>query len=53
MARKKSTTQSVIFVSAATLGRSEYLNDRYFSRDYFDYIVVDDYAIIGLSQEAA
>lgn len=50
---EKSTDKSVIFASVATLGRREYLNERYFSRDYFDYIVVDDYAIIGLSQEAA
>ena len=39
----KSTDKSVIFASVATLGRSEYLNERYFSRDYFDYIVVDEF----------
>lgn len=40
---EKSTDRSVIFASIATLGRSEYLNERYFSRDYFDYIVVDEF----------
>ncbi len=40
---EKSTDKSVIFASVATLGRSEYLNDRYFPRDYFDYIVVDEF----------
>lgn len=40
---EKSTDKSVIFASVATLGRSEYLNERYFPRDYFDYIVVDEF----------
>lgn len=40
---EKSTDKSVIFASVATLGRSEYLNDKYFPRDYFDYIVVDEF----------
>lgn len=40
---EKSMDRSVIFASVATLGRSEYLNERYFSRDYFDYIVVDEF----------
>lgn len=40
---EKNTDRSVIFASVATLGRSEYLNERYFSRDYFDYIVVDEF----------
>ena len=40
---EKSMDKSVIFASVATLGRSEYLNDKYFPRDYFDYIVVDEF----------
>ena len=40
---EKNTDRSVIFASVANLGRSEYLNERYFSRDYFDYIVVDEF----------
>lgn len=39
----KCTDKSVIFASVATLGKSEYLNDDYFARDYFDYIVIDEF----------
>ena len=49
----KCTDKSVIFASVATLGRNEYLNNKYFPSDYFNYVVIDEYAIIGLSQEAA
>lgn len=51
--KQKDIDKSVIFASVATLGRNEYLTYEYFSEDYFDYIVIDDYEIIGLSQEAA
>ena len=50
---EKCTDKSVIFASVATLGKSEYLNEKYFAPDYLEYVVIDDYAIIGLSQEAA
>ena len=50
---EKSTDKSVIFASVATLGRSEYLSEKYFAPDYFQYLVIDDYGIIGLSQKAA
>jgi superfamily II DNA or RNA helicase len=43
----------VVFASVATLGRSEYLNEQYFSPDYFQYVVIDEYDIIGLGQKAA
>lgn len=39
----KCTDKSVIFASVMTLGKSEYLNDDYFARDYFDYIVIDEF----------
>lgn len=26
-----------------TLGRTEYLNEKYFTKDYFDYIVIDEF----------
>ena len=42
----------MIFASVYTLGRKEYLTEKYFSEDYFDYIVIDDYAIIGLTRES-
>ena len=41
--KQKDTNKSVIFASVMTLGRKEYLNDKYFSRDYFDYIVIDEF----------
>ena len=40
---QKCTEKSVIFASVATLGRQEYLNETYFSKDYFDYIVIDEF----------
>ena len=39
----KQTDKSVIFASVATLGKEEYLRDAYFSQDYFDYIVIDEF----------
>ena len=39
----KCTDQPVIFASVATLGRPEYLTDHYFEKDYFDYIVIDEF----------
>lgn len=40
---QKNTQQSVIFASVATLGKPEYLNERYFAPDFFDYIVIDEF----------
>ena len=51
--KQKDIDKAVIFASVATLGRKEYLTEDFFAPDYFDYIVIDDYAIIGLSQRAA
>lgn len=39
----KCTDKSVIFASVATLGRPEYLSDEYFTPDYFDYLVIDEF----------
>lgn len=39
----KCTDKSVIFASVATLGRQEYLKEKYFLPDYFDYIVIDEF----------
>ncbi|MCI8821250.1 MAG: DEAD/DEAH box helicase family protein [Lachnospiraceae bacterium] len=41
--RQKDTGKAVIFASVATLGKDTYLSDDYFSRNYFDYIVVDEF----------
>ena len=51
--KQKDTDKSVIFASVATLGRNEYLTKDFFAPDYFDYLVIDEYDIIGLSREAA
>lgn len=40
---EKSTDRSVIFASVATLGRSEYLSEKYFAPDYFQYLVIDEF----------
>ena len=39
----KCTDKSMIFALVATLGRSEYLNNKYFASDYFNYIVIDEF----------
>jgi superfamily II DNA or RNA helicase/HKD family nuclease len=39
----KDTDKSVVFASVATLGRAEYLKKEYFPKDYFDYIVIDEF----------
>lgn len=41
--KEKETTKSVIFASVGTLGKKEYLQESYFSSEYFDYIVIDEF----------
>ena len=41
--KQKDTDKSVIFASVATLGRNEYLTEDFFSPDYFDYLVIDEF----------
>lgn len=40
---QKDTDKAVIFASVATLGKAIYLKEAYFSPDYFDYIVIDEF----------
>ena len=40
---QKDTKNSFIFALVQTLGKDEYLSEEYFPRDYFDYIVVDEF----------
>ena len=40
---EKCTDKPAIFASVFTLGRSEYLDKKYFAPDYFDYIVIDEF----------
>jgi superfamily II DNA or RNA helicase/HKD family nuclease len=39
----KDTTSDIIFASVQTLGKKEYLNRDYFIKDYFDYIIIDEF----------
>ena len=40
---QKDTKNSFIFALVQTLGKEQYLNEEYFSKDYFDYIIVDEF----------
>lgn len=39
----KDKDKSMIFALVQTLGKDEYLNEEYFKKDYFDYIVIDEF----------
>lgn len=39
----KDKYKSMIFALVQTLGKAEYLKESYFSRDYFDYIIIDEF----------
>lgn len=41
--KEKTVGKSVVFASVGTLGRSAYLNNKYFPEDYFDYVVIDEF----------
>lgn len=40
---QKDTNNSFIFALVQTLGKDEYLNEEYFPKDCFDYIIVDEF----------
>ena len=39
----KDKDKSMIFALVQTLGKDEYLNEEYFKKDYFDYIIIDEF----------
>ena len=39
----KDNNRDIIFASVQSLGKEDYLNEKYFAKDYFDYIVVDEF----------
>lgn len=41
--KEKSTDKSLIFASVDSLGKQEYLTEEYFTKNYFEYIVVDEF----------
>jgi len=40
---QKDTDKDLTFALVQTLGKTSYLNDNYFKRDYFDYIIIDEF----------
>lgn len=43
MGAEKCTDKPLIFASVASLGKPEYLNEKYFAPDYFNYVVIDEF----------
>lgn len=39
----KDNDKDIVFASVQSLGKDNYLNEYYFPRDYFDYIVIDEF----------
>lgn len=39
----KDTDKDIVFASVQSLGKENYLNEQYFPKNYFDYIVVDEF----------
>nr|WP_308462458.1 DEAD/DEAH box helicase family protein [Clostridium weizhouense] len=39
----KDNNKSMIFALVQTLGKDDYLNEAYFKKDYFDYIIIDEF----------
>ena len=40
---QKDTNKQITFALVQTLGKSAYLNEDYFKRDHFDYIIIDEF----------
>ncbi len=41
--KRKDIDKPVIFASVSTLGKEDYLQEKYFSKEYFDYIIIDEF----------
>ncbi len=39
----KDTDKNIVFALVQTLGKEKYLNEKFFSKDYFDYIIIDEF----------
>lgn len=39
----KDTNNDITFALVQTLGKKQYLNENYFKKDYFDYIIIDEF----------
>lgn len=40
---RKDRECDILFATVQTLGRNEYLNNQFFSKEYFDYIIIDEF----------
>lgn len=40
---EKNKDKDILFASVQTLGQSQYLNEEYFKKDEFDYIIIDEF----------
>ena len=40
---EKETDKDITFALVQTLGKKQYLNENYFKKDYFDYIIIDEF----------
>lgn len=40
---KKEANKDILFATVQTLGKDEYLSEGYFSKEYFDYIIIDEF----------
>lgn len=40
---KKDVSEDIIFASIQTLGKEKYLNDTFFKKNHFDYIIIDEF----------
>ena len=43
MNSNRNTDADIIFASVQTLGKDKYLNEEFFQRDYFDYLIIDEF----------
>ena len=46
---KRDMDCDITFATVQTIGKKEYLCDEHFSKDAFDYIIVDEAVILGLN----
>lgn len=40
---QKDTDKAVIFASVSSLGKEKYLNEKFFEKKYFDYLIIDEF----------
>ena len=43
LGKQKDKTEDILFATVQTLGKENYLHEKYFTREHFDYIVIDEF----------